>query len=119
MNQKIDKFAVKIFNFDFYNQTEDNRTKIMKFILNESKVLEKLDHENIVKCFFYCPNEENFYQFMELCNLGTLKNYLEKKRSENSILPESEIKNIVLDILKGMQYIYYYFFTGPCSTGHL
>ena len=46
---------------------------------------------------------------MEYCNGGTLWEYLQKMKRENVFLPESEIIAIFLDILKGIQYIQWFF----------
>ena len=98
-------FAVKFIEF---TKDENERKKIMNSILSESQLLTELDHENVVKGYFYFKLRLNsidyFCHFMEFCNGNTLENYILEKKAKKEYIEEKEIRKIFVEILKGMQY---------------
>lgn len=99
-------YAVKFIHFTKGN--EEVRESIMNSILSESQLLTSLDHENIVKSYFYFKISKNkidyFCNIMEYCNGGTLDEYLTHRRLNTSPLTETEVLEIFIDILKGIKY---------------
>ena len=99
-------FAVKFMEFNTKN--EIIRTNIMRSILGDSLILTGMEHENIVKGYFYFKIRFNstdyFCNLMEYCNGETLESYIQEKKKENEFLSENEILIIFLQILKGLQY---------------
>ena len=99
-------FALKF--MEFKSKDELTRTNVMKSILNDSLILTELDHENVVKGYFFFKFKSNYIDYfcnlMEYCNAGTLENYIEKKKKKNKYLSEEKILKIFLEILKGIQY---------------
>ena len=73
---------------------------------NEAKILEKLDHKNIVK--YYESFKENNYLFiiMEFCRKGDLRSLIEKVKKNNKHIYQGLIKSIVLDICSGIKEIH-------------
>ena len=105
-------FALKLIKFQKGNDYM-MRSKLMNCIINESSLLPSLKHENIVRSYFYfktrIENRDYFCNLMEYCNGGTLYDYLMKKKKHYEFLSEEEIVDILLQILKGMQYIRWFF----------
>ena len=101
-NDENHKFAVKLTSFAKIDKF--SRANLMNGVLAESQILIRLNHENIVKSHFsYNYNDAGIcfvMNFMEFCNSGTLWDYIQKKKNQNSFLEESEIIEISLDIVK-------------------
>ena len=55
-----------------------------KAIRDEIKILNLLDHPNIIKYFEEYENDKYIYLVMEYCNGGDLFDVIEKMQSENS-----------------------------------
>ena len=99
VNLENHQFAVKMIIFG--GETKKFiRMRLMNCVLSETKVLSKFNHENIVKSHFSYNDEQhgNMLNFMEFCNSGSLEEYIRKKKQQNLILAESEIKRIFMDI---------------------
>ena len=94
------QFAIKIIDLKFlYSRSNE---MFVEQLINESKISINLNHENVVKEYFYykIPKENCLFIFMEFCNSRNLADYLYKKKQKNIILEEEEIKLIFFDILK-------------------
>ena len=102
-------FLVKFYDFSHMHELS-MRGAMMNYILADFNFA-NLDHENIVKRYFSGNLRQNsvFYSFDEFCKGGTLYNFLMERKKTKKYLTEEEIISIFTDILKGMQYIYYYF----------
>ena len=108
VDQKSHEFAVKLIDLDV--QQDSFREQLINSILAESKISMKFKHQNIVKNYLFCKGNQRFVmKLMEFCNSGSLWDYVQQKKKQISFLEESEIKEIFLEILKGIQYIRYYF----------
>lgn len=59
----------------------------------------------MLKGYFYHKIGNEFCNFMEFCNGGTLLDYLLQKKSQNVFLAQEEIIELFTCILKGLQYI--------------
>ena len=105
------KFAVKF--IDFNKADDDQKRYLINSILTESHMLRNLDHENIVKGYFYHKFNRNkepvFSSLMEYCNGGTLEKLISDRNRNKEFLSEEEVIDIFRDIVKGMQYAHYLF----------
>ena len=69
--------AVKIINKK--NIADKDVKMFIILIQNEISILQSLSHQNIVKMIDFSQTNSNFYIFLEYCNGGSLKDYIERK----------------------------------------
>ena len=68
------KVAIKILNKDKIKAKEDSIR-----IRREIKILQMMNHPNIIKTYKVTENAKNYYIIMEYCNGGELFNYIVEK----------------------------------------
>ena len=75
---------------------------------NEEKLLKKLNHQNIVKCYNVFRDESNRYMFfiMELMNNGDLEGFRTGFENFETYPPEKILWKIFYDCLKGLVYLH-------------
>ena len=72
----------------------------------EVKILEKLNHENIVKLYEVLRDVEGQVNYIfEYCDCN-LYEFIEKHRDAKKSIPEPVIREIVLQIIKGTKYLH-------------
>ncbi|EAR92243.2 calmodulin-domain kinase (macronuclear) [Tetrahymena thermophila SB210] len=71
-----------------------------KQVLNEIKILSKLDHPNIIKLYEYYQDRYAYYLIFELLLGGQLIEYIQ----ETSYLPETQSASIVQQLLSAINY---------------
>ena len=78
------------------------------YLENEEKILAKLDHPNIVKCYkvFRDKNNKYLYFIMELMNNGDLDSFTEGFDGFETYPQEKILWKIFYDCLKGLEYIH-------------
>ena len=78
------------------------------YLENEEKILTKLTHPNIVKCYKVFRDEKNKYIYfiMELMNNGDLDSYKKCFEDFDNYPPEKILWKIFYDCLKGLEYIH-------------
>ena len=81
---------------------EEEKNKIM----NEAKILENINHKNIVKLIDYDQDNEYFNILMEYCKGNDLEKFIEIHKEKNEKIKESIICNIVLGICLGLEEIH-------------
>ena len=91
-----EKFAVKVI------PKKRLHPKEIKKILDLLKVLQSLDHPNIIKYNHFFEDDNNIYILLELNNAISFNDYLKKENNIENI----EIKNYILQLIKGLQYLH-------------
>ena len=72
---------------------------------HEVEVLATLDHPNIVKLIGIVHDELDFFLVLELCKGGSLRSYLDQKRSENKRLPTGQVYDWAKQAAKPIRYL--------------
>ncbi|CAD8112694.1 unnamed protein product [Paramecium sonneborni] len=92
IDSKNNKYALRIIKKSSITDDEDQQ----QALLDEIRLMQKLNHERIVKLVEVIQTDNNYYVVMELCEQD-LQTYLQKVHK----LPESECLKLLVDILKG------------------
>lgn len=90
------KFAVKMIPKKRLNPREKKK------ILTLLKIIGSLDHPNIIKYDNYFEDDNNIYIFLDSINDICFNDYLKNEINVGEI----EIKNYILQIIKGLQYLH-------------
>ena len=77
-----------------------SRTK--QRLINEIKIHQSLNHENIVKLYHYFEDSENIYILIELCYNQTLHELIKRRKK----LTELEVQYYIFYIIKALQYLH-------------
>ncbi|TNV74080.1 hypothetical protein FGO68_gene9822 [Halteria grandinella] len=91
------KYAIKV--YDKSKLTDSNRQRSVR---REIKLLQKMNHPNIVKIYEAFETDEYVYLVMEYVGGGSLHSYLREK--QNRRLEESDAKRIFKQILTALHY---------------
>ncbi|CAL1528177.1 unnamed protein product [Lymnaea stagnalis] len=62
-----------------------------KDVNSEAKLMMKLGHPNLVQCCAFCSINSHLYLITEWCQYGSLKDYLKRKASAKSHVPEERV----------------------------
>lgn len=71
-------------------------------VIREVEILKSLNHPNIVKLFEFFEDETNFYFVQELCEHGTVAQYIMEYGSSEG----PEIKKIFLQLINALYYLH-------------
>ena len=97
-------------NYNIYamKKVDIENSENIVYLENEEKILTKLDHPNIVKCYKTFRDEKNKYIYfiMELMNNGDLESYRKGFEDFETFPPEKKLWKIFYDCLKGLEYIH-------------
>ena len=104
-------FKVKSYrNHNIYAMKKVNieNSENVDYLENEVKILTKLNHPNIVKCYKVFRDEKNKYIYfiMELMNNGDLDSYKKCFEDFEKYPDEKILWKIFYDCLKGLEYIH-------------
>ena len=91
------KVAIKILNKEKIKEKED-----FERIKREIKILQMMDHPNIIKTYKISENSKNFYIIMEYCDGGELFNYIVEKEK----LDENEASMFFYQLISALEYIH-------------
>ena len=97
-NETNQKMAVKII-------TKKNFSD--EYYLSETHLLNKLNHERIIKLYDVVDTDDYLFIFTELCSGGSLKDYIISKYNSNNnyFMKDSECSNIIKNIMQGVEYL--------------
>ena len=97
-NETKQKMAVKII-------TKKNFSD--EYYLSETHLLNKLNHERIIKLYDVVDTDDYLFIFTELCSGGSLKDYIISKYNSNNnyFMKDSECSNIIKNIMQGVEYL--------------
>ena len=78
-------------------------------IINEIKIMKKLNHFNVIKYIDFIYDKKNYFYFiiMEYANKGDLSNIIFEKKNSKKIFNEKEILSIFIQIIHGLKYIHF------------
>ena len=102
VESEIDQNIYIIKKIGILGLKEEEKNKIM----NEAKILENINHKNIVKLIDYDQDKEYFYILMEYCKGSDLEKFIKMHKEKNEKIKESIIYNIVLGICLGLEEIH-------------
>mgnify|MGYP002624748328 CR=1 FL=1 len=91
------KVAIKILNKEKIKAKED-----LDRINREIKILQMMDHPNIIKTYKISQNTKNFFIIMEYCDGGELFNYIVEKEK----LDENEASMFFYQLISALEYIH-------------
>ena len=91
------KVAIKILNKEKIKEKED-----LERIKREIKILQMMDHPNIIKTYKISENTKNYYIIMEYCDGGELFNYIVEKEK----LDENEASMFFYQLISALEYIH-------------
>ena len=78
-----------------------------EFYLIEAELLQKLNHEKILKFYDVINNDDYLYIFTDLCEGGSLKDFIISRYNDKNkyLLKDSECSIIIKNILQGIEYL--------------
>ena len=96
--KKNKKLAVKIISKTSHKE---------EFYLIEAELLQKLNHERILKFYDVINTEKYLFIFTDLCEGGTLKDFIISRYNNKSdyLIKDSECCTIIKNILQGIEYL--------------
>ncbi len=97
-NEKDNKIYI-IKKISILGLKEEEKSKI----INEAKILENINNENIVKLIQYFQDNEYFYILMEYCEGIDLEKFIDNYRNKKETIKEEIIYNITLGICLGLK----------------
>ena len=97
-NETNQKMAVKIIQKKNFSD---------EYYLTETQLLNKLNHERVIKLYDVVDTEDYLFIFTELCQGGSLKDYIISKynSNQNYFMKDSECSKIIKNIMQGVEYL--------------
>lgn len=93
--------AIKIIKKNNSQSISHKNNKFLD-ILREEEILKSLNHPNIIKLFEFFEDENNYYFVQELCEHGTVAQYIIEYGSSEG----PEIKKIFLQLINAISYLH-------------
>ena len=92
------KIAVKIISKSSHKED---------FYLIEAELLQKLNHEKILKFYDVINTEDYLFIFTDLCEGGSLKDFIISRynNKNNYLIKDSECATIIKNLLQGIEYL--------------
>lgn len=75
-----------------------------KQVLDETKILEKLHHRNVIKFYEHWIDGDKIYFVLQYLGGGSLNDYLKKQKDKK--LSSSQARSIFCDLINGLEYIH-------------
>ena len=95
-------YAMKEIKSDRYSN-DSQRLEVQK----EIKLLENLDHPNIIKYFSYYSENGHFYIITEYLNGGSLQYILNTAKEKGRLINEEKLWDVLVQVLNGLTYLHY------------
>jgi len=73
----------------------------LKRLDKENTILNKINHENLIKCYLTFSDKENFYFVMEYLEGGNVKTLVNKYRLKDEV-----IKLLIAEVLLAIDYLH-------------
>ena len=89
------------------DREEIDSSEAKKYLINEIRILQSLNHPNIVKFVDIKKTKKHYYIMMEFCNGGELSKNLEKYMIKNgTAFPEELVQHFMRQIIDAFKYIH-------------
>ena len=89
------------------DREEIDSSEAKKYLINEIRILQSLNHPNIVKFVDIKKTKKHYYIMMEFCNGGELSKNLEKYMMKNgTAFPEELVQHFMRQIIDAFKYIH-------------
>ena len=89
------------------DREEIDSSEAKKYLINEIRILQSLNHPNIVKFVDIKKTKKHYYIMMEFCNGGELSKNLEKYMMKNgTAFPEELVQHFMRQIIGAFKYIH-------------
>ena len=89
------------------DREEIDSSEAKKYLINEIRILQSLNHPNIVKFVDIKKTKNHYYIMMEFCNGGELSKNLEKYMMKNgTAFPEELVQHFMRQIIDAFKYIH-------------
>ena len=89
------------------DREEIDSSEAKKYLINEIRILQSLNHPNIVKFVDIKKTKKHYYIMMEFCNGGELSKNLEKYMTKNgTAFPEELVQHFMRQIIDAFKYIH-------------
>ena len=89
------------------DREEIDSSEAKKYLINEIRILQSLEHPNIVKFIDLKKTKKHYYIMMEFCNGGELSKNLEKYMMKNgTAFPEELVQHFMRQIIGAFKYIH-------------
>ena len=89
------------------DREEIDSSEAKKYLINEIRILQSLNHPNIVKFVDIKKTKKHYYIMMEFCNGGELSKNLEKYMMKNgTAVPEELVQHFMRQIIDAFKYIH-------------
>ena len=89
------------------DREEIDSSEAKKYLINEIRILQSLNHPNIVKFVDIKKTKKHYYIMMEFCNGGELSKNLEKYIMKNgTAFPEELVQHFIRQIIDAFKYIH-------------
>ena len=89
------------------DREEIDSSEAKKYLINEIRILQSLNHPNIVKFVDIKKTKKHYYIMMEFCNGGELSKNLEKYMNKNgTAFPEELVQHFMRQIIDAFKYIH-------------
>ena len=95
-------YAMKEIKAERYSN-ESQRKEVQK----EIKLLENLDHPNIITYFSSFSEDGNFYIITEYLNGGSLQDILKLSKENGKCISEEKLWDVLVQVLSGLCYLHY------------
>ena len=95
-------YAMKEIKAERYSN-ESQRKEVQK----EIKLLENLDHPNIITYFSSFSENGNFYIITEYLNGGSLQDILKLSKENGKCISEEKLWDVLVQVLSGLCYLHY------------
>ena len=95
-------YAMKEIKAERYSN-DSQRIEVQK----EIKLLENLDHPNIITYFSSFNENGNFYIITEYLNGGNLQNILNLSKENGKYISEEKLWDVLVQVLNGLGYLHY------------
>ena len=101
----LDSNDNKIYAIKRVELNDENRENI-KVVQNETKILKEIKSYNVVRYIGCFMEEDSFNIIMEFCEYNDLRSYINNFKKQNKKIPESIIRNIIIELSNGIKEIH-------------
>lgn len=88
--------AIKIVSLDALKSK-----RLEEFVFEEIRILQQMNHPNVLKFYEALLSDRNCYIITEMCNEGDLEERIKRKKP----IADAELAKIILDIYYGLRYL--------------